>query len=86
MDSTSQMGIFQAGDLVRSHIARLEGRFFLVLRKISRDPRGIVEWECWDPKVRGYTRIYDHDLRVVSRYSDREMRKVDFQIEVKVPE
>ena len=67
----SEVGTFHTGDLVMYiRGGERSSRFYMVIRS-GISYAGVREWECWDPKIRGYTRFYDFDLRIVSPYSDR---------------
>lgn len=64
---------FATGDLVRYVFPWSERatRFYLVLRTRKPIPDGAIEVECWDPMIRGYTKFWDYDLRIVSLWSER---------------
>lgn len=68
-----EVGAFTTGDLLQyvGFSAKKGGRFYLALRVRFPMP-GYEEWECWDPMIRGYTRLWGYELRVVARWRERE--------------
>ena len=68
----TEVGRFEKGDLVRFVFPWSERatRLYLVMRFRIHTPGGPVEVECWDPMIRGYSKFWDYELRVVARYAD----------------
>lgn len=67
----SEVGAFTTGDLLQyvGFSPKKGGRFYLALR-IRHPMPGYEEWECWDPMIRGYVKLWGYELRVVARYAD----------------
>lgn len=69
----SEVCRFETGDMVRYVFPWNEraSRFYLVMRFLRPIPGGAVEVECWDPMIRGYTKFWDYELRLVQPWSER---------------
>lgn len=69
----SEVGKFETGDMVRYVFPWNERatRFYLVMRFRVPMPGGPTEVECWDPMIRGYTKFWDYEIRLVQPWSER---------------
>jgi hypothetical protein len=63
---------FTTGDLLQyvGFSPKKGGRFYLALR-VRHPMPGYEEWECWDPVIRGYTRLWGYELRLVHSWYQR---------------
>ena len=67
-----EVGAFTTGDLLQyvGFTSAKGGRFYLALR-VRHPMPGYEEWECWDPKIRGYTKLWGYELRLVHSWHQR---------------